>query len=410
MKKTIIIFIFVAAAAVILYFYKFQEKPLEVKLEPVKKGVISEIVSSVSSGVIKPLKRTKIMPETTGRIEKIYVKEGDSVKKGDLLLKIDDRELKLRIKLLQSQIDLVKIRTAQAKTKKDFSQKEFNRVNELFKSSSVPERAFDGADFQNRISLDDEKLMRAYYNQSLLSLDLARISLQKTEIHAPHDGIIYKKNIEEGEMISGFSLPSEYTAGESGMTSAGSGIEGLSGALAEGLSLQTGQSSFMEIVDDTSLYVEAEIDEVDISKVRTGQNVRISIDAFGKEDIEGKIIEISPEVSKKFSESRTVFVKTSIPEEFIKRLKVGMSADIEIVTSEKNDTLYVTTFAVMEKDRNKIVYTVQDGKLNERPVKIGISNWDFTEIIEGIREGEQIVIPSEVKKIKNGVPVIITEP
>jgi HlyD family secretion protein len=103
-------------------------------------------------------------------------------------------------------------------------------------------------------------------------------------------------------------------------------------------------------------------------------------------------------------------VKTSIPEEFIKRLKVGMSADIEIVTSEKNDTLYVTTFAVMEKDRNKIVYTVQDGKLNERPVKIGISNWDFTEIIEGIREGEQIVIPSEVKKIKNGVPVIITEP
>lgn len=405
MKSIFIIIVFLLLAGGALYFFKFKQNPLEVRVEKVKKGKITEIVSSVSSGTIKPLKRTKVISELPGKIEKIFVEEDDFVNKGDPLIKIEDKEIKARIKVLEAQLQLSKIRINEAKTKKGFSEKELNRVKELYKKESVAEKIFDGAHFQYLISEDETKLTKALYQQAISTIELAKISLEKTLITAPQSGKVLNINVEEGETSIGFGLSSGMQQ-QNLSSSIGIQTEEMQ-SLLSGRGTSSASNFLMEIVDDSKLFAEAEFDEVDILKVKIGQSAKIVIDALMGEEIYGYVEEISSEVSKTMAEARTFIVKVSIPQNFREKLKIGMSADIEIITKEKDDVIFVPTVTVLERGGKKVIFTVKENKIDERDVKSGITNWDITEILEGVKEGELVIIPSDVKKLKKDVSIKI---
>jgi hypothetical protein len=120
------------------------------------------------------------------------------------------------------------------------------------------------------------------------------------------------------------------------------------------------------------------------------------------------VAEISPVISSARQESRTAEVKIQIDDD-VMALKPGLSADIEIVIEEVPDVLVLPTHVILERDRGKYVLVVRDGRMQEQPIRVGASNWDFTQIGTGLQEGEQVIIPGDRAKLGEGQPVQVVE-
>jgi HlyD family secretion protein len=164
----------------------------------------------------------------------------------------------------------------------------------------------------------------------------------------------------------------------------------------------------LHLVDPSSLSLKAVVDEADAFRVRLGQRALVTMDAFQGEKLEGRVAEISPIISSPRQESRTSEVKIQLDDSSIP-LKPGFSADIEIIVQELPDVLILPTHVILERERGKYVQIVSDGRLQQRPVRVGASNWDFTEVIAGLREGVRVIIPGDGTKLDEGLPVHVVE-
>jgi HlyD family secretion protein len=162
----------------------------------------------------------------------------------------------------------------------------------------------------------------------------------------------------------------------------------------------------VHLIDPTNLHVKAVADEADALKVRVEQRALVTMDAFPGRNLAGHVVEISPVTSTARQESRTSEVKIRLDHSAIP-LKPGLSADIEIVVQEVPNALTLPTHIVLE--RGKYVYVVTDSRVQERSIQVGASNWDFTAITEGLREGERVIIPPEGAKLEDGRAVQVLE-
>jgi HlyD family secretion protein len=157
----------------------------------------------------------------------------------------------------------------------------------------------------------------------------------------------------------------------------------------------------IDLIDESCLYIKAPMDEVDAPKVRVGQPVRVSLDALPKQSLSGRVRRVAPYVLAVEKQARTVDVEVDFERPAGVNLLVGYSADVEIVLSGRASVLRVPTAALIEGSKVMILNT-DSGKLEERKVKAGMANWEFTEIIEGLAEGERIVISLEREGVKVG--------
>lgn len=160
----------------------------------------------------------------------------------------------------------------------------------------------------------------------------------------------------------------------------------------------------IDLIDDSCLYVSAPIDEVDASVVKVDQPARITLDAIKGKQFPGKVQRIAPYVIDLEKQARTVEVEvtfTEVPKE--ENLLVGYTADIEIIHNVKEDVLRIHTQHLLEG--KKVMLFKPDGKLEERIVKVGLTNLQYTEIISGLQEGDQIVASLGQAGLKAGVKV-----
>jgi RND family efflux transporter MFP subunit len=199
------------------------------------------------------------------------------------------------------------------------------------------------------------------------ALQMARIQLSYSAIMAPFKGVISKKWVSQNEFVS------------------------------------IG-SPLMTLVDPERLYIYATIDEVDVKNLKPGQKVKILIDAFPDQVFSGVLKRISPIVIGAKQETRTFDIWVYF-EGIMPAVKPGMSADIEVITDYLPDVLAVPTGALMEKEGKKMIYTVEEGRVTLRAVEIGLSNWNDTEIMKGLKEGEIIVENADATGLKPGVRV-----
>jgi HlyD family secretion protein len=151
------------------------------------------------------------------------------------------------------------------------------------------------------------------------------------------------------------------------------------------------------------------MDEVDAPRIKVGQPVRIKMDAFAKREFPGKVRRVAPYVTAVEKQARTVDVEVNFAKpEDIKGLLVGYSADVEIVLDTKDNALRVPTAAVQEGGK-VLVFRPDDGVLEERRLKTGLANWEYTEVLEGLTAGEHIVVSLEKEGVKAGVRAIADE-
>lgn len=264
-----------------------------------------------------------------------------------VLIRVGDRVRKGQI--------LAHLDHADLKSAFEESESEWSRTQELFKEGLVSKAALDSA-------------KRA--------LEGARANFEKSMIRAAFDGMVTELNLEVGELAGPASSSSGKTQ--------------------------------IRLVDLQPRIVTGEIDEIDLAKVKVGCRARIKINAVGAQPFEAKVSRVVPFISSTKDQDRTSRIELKV-EKNNQLLPVGASADIEIVTDEKENALAVPSRALVGVRSERSVYVLDQGKAKKVRVQTGIGNYEKTEILSGIQAGERVILPAEDFVLTEGAKVTAEE-
>ncbi len=365
------------ALAVGAFFWFTRAKPVAVVLKTVDRGNVESTVVNTRAGTVEACLRTKLSTIMGGRIEYLGVKEGDKVKKGQLLLKLWNDDQKAQQTLAEAQRATAMQRVKEVCTTAASSMREAERQTSLKNKGFVSEAREDTARSEADARGAACETARSDVAQAAARVTVTRVEQGRMVLYAPFDGTVAKIVGELGE----YSTPSP------------PGVP---------------TPPAIDLIDDTCLYVKAPMDEVDAPKITVGLPVRVSLDALPKQPLKGTVRRVAPYVLAVEKQSRTVDVEVDFERPATGNILVGYSADVEIVLSGRPNVLRVPTAALIEGAK-VMVLNVDSGKLEERKVKIGIANWEFTEIVEGLSEGERIVVSLEREGVKVGARATAAE-
>ena len=368
-RRSLIALLLIALAAT-GFWWIGRPKPIAVVVKEIDRGKVESSIANTRAGTVEACQRTKLSTIMGGRIEVLAVKEGDRVKKGQLLMKLwnDDQQA-------QSTLAMTQVATAQQRVNEACLQAA-NAEREAARQTALREKGFISTSREESARTEAQarragcEASRADVAQFQARVAATRIEQGRTSLYAPFDGTIAKIVGEIGE----YSTPSPP-------------------------GVQTPPA--IDLIDDSCLYVKAPMDEIDAPKIKIGQTVRISLDALPKQSFPGTVKRVAPYVSAVEKQARTVDIEANFnkPEDAGKLL-VGYSADIEVILAVRDDVVRVPTSALLEGGR--VLVAGADGKLEERKIKTGLANWEFTEVTEGLNAGDRVVTSLERVGVKAG--------
>lgn len=368
-RRSLIALAIIAALAA-AFWWLTRPKPIAVVAREIDRGKVESSIANTRAGTVEACQRTKLSTIVGGRIEILAVKEGDRVKKGQLLMKLWNDDQQAQSTLALTQVATARQRVAEACAQAANAEREAARQTALrqqgFVSSSREESARTEADAR-RASCAAAKADVAQFQAKVAA---TRVEQGRTVLYAPFDGTVAKIVGEIGE----YSTPSPP-------------------------GVQTPPA--IDLIDDSCLYVKAPMDEIDAPKIRAGQPVRISLDALPKQSFPGKVKRVAPYITAVEKQARTVDIEATFDNpEAPGKLLVGYSADVEVVLDVRDNVVRVPTSALLEGGR--VLVAGKEGKLEERRIKTGLANWEFTEVVEGLDAGERVVTSLERVGVKAG--------
>lgn len=404
MKKRVILIVIaiVAAASVILALKPFSKKDGPVSFDTVKveKGNISNSVTA--TGTIEAITTVKVGTQVSGIIEHVYADFNDNVKKGEILAKLDETALRAQLEQSQASVD-------QAQANINFQEATYNRLKPLYEKNLIAQADYDQALFNYENS-------KASLNNAKSSLARAKVNLEYATIYSPIDGVVLNRAIEEGQTVAAsFNTPELFT-----------------------------------IVNDlTQMEVQTSVDEADIGKVKEGQRVEFTVDAYPDLKFEGSVSQVRLQpVTTNNVVTYVVILNAPNPD---KKLMPGMTASATIFIEEKDNTLiipgkamrFTPDFEYLKKimalnsakdagnvsgqgqpgwtvsseepesklpaggkfagvDTGRKMVWVKDEKEGLRPVRVttGIENGSSVEILDGLKEGDELITAMNTKSNK----------
>lgn len=251
---------------------------------------------------------------------------------------------------------LAELENTDLRTVYEDSERELNRAQELFAAGLVARAALDEA-------------TKVY--------EIARSNHDKSRIRAPYDGIVTEVNLEVGE-------------------------------LAQTTGATAGSKTPLRIVDTRPRLIQGTIDEGDLGKVKTGTPARVKIQAAGGKWLNAEVRKVVAFVSTAKEQDRTAEIELRLTGEDKEKpdprsLPVGASADIELITQEKNQALALPARVALGHGANRYVFRHADGKLARTPIRIGIGNYERIEVLEGVSPGDIVVFPPDEVELKDGM-------
>jgi HlyD family secretion protein len=367
----------IAAVAVVgLAIWWFtRTKPIAVVVTEVQRGTVESSVANTRAGTVESCLRTKLSTIIGGRIEVLAVKEGDHVKKGQLLMQLWNDDIQAQERLAKAALETSRKRVVEACTLADSAEREVKRQMELHEQGFISSNAIDTTRAAADARVASCAAARAEVAQAQANVNLAQVQQGRTVLIAPFDGTIAKIVGEVGE----YSTPSP------------PGVP---------------TPPAIDLIDESCLYVDAPMDEIDAPKISKGQPVRISLDALPGQSFSGKVRRVAPYVTAVEKQARTVDVEAVFDHpEKAGRLLVGYSADVEVILGVHPDVLRVPTAALQEGGRVLVVDA--DDTLVERKLKTGLANWEYTEVVEGLAAGDRVVTSLDRAGVKAGARVTI---
>ena len=400
-----------------------QKKKITVEVFEAEKNTIIEKVSA--SGQVQPVVEVSLSPEVSGEIIEMEIEEGDSVSKGDFLLRIRPDNFKSALDQAeasqnQQRAALAQARASQARASANFkrAEQDFLRQKKLFEEKVISEADYQLADANYQIAEQDFESAKESVNAASFSLKSAdarvadaRENLRLTSLRAPMSGIVSKLPVELGETVLGTS--------------------------------QFQGTEVMRVADLSKMEVKVDVNENDIIKISVGDTTIIDVDSYSYLDktFKGVVTHIANTANDKISadavtefEVRIQILNSSyqdlVKEQGLKYpFRPGMTASVDVITDVRKGIMTVPLSSVttreekdedeeteqsdlLDEDVKEVVFLEVDGKAVKTEVKTGISDFERIQILEGISEGDKVIsgpFLAVSKRLKDGDDVEIEE-
>lgn len=361
---------------VALFSWVKRPKPIAVILAAVEQGEVQRTVTNTRAGTLQACRRAGLSPAIGGQISRLPVHEGDKVKKGQILLEMWNDDINAQVSLAKSEILASESRITEACVIAKVARKEAIRQTKLFKkgltSSGAEERAVGEAEAKEAVCQAAKS--SAEVSRSRLAVALA--ALERTQLKAPFDGTVAEITGELGEFVT----PSP-------------------------IGVPTPPA--VDIIDTSCLYVLAPIDEVDAPGIKADMPAHISLDAYNKTFFNGKVRRIAPYVLDREKQARTVDIEVNfIIEDDNLNMLPGYSADVEVIIDSHAGVVRIPTESILEGPK-VFVYHKDNKTIYAKEIKTGLTNWKYTEVLEGLVAGEQIVTSIDREGVVDGALVKI---
>ncbi len=376
MKETfrwIVAILAVVGLGLVLRWTVLAPEPVAVQVARVDRGTVEETVANTRAGTVKARLRARLSPQTGGLVVRLPHREGARVEKGDLLLELDSRTQRAQLEVARREVETAARRAEDACLAADLAASELRRLEELSKAGVASDQQLDRARTEHERTDAACAAARAAVEQARAGVHSAQVQVELTLLRAPFAGIVAEVSTEIGEWITpsppGVPLP-----------------------------------PVIDLLAPESLYVSAPIDEVDSERVEVGQEVRVTVDSRPGEHFTGRVARVAPYVEDVLEQNRTVEVEVDFADPgALDGLLPGTSADVEIVLDRREGVLRVPTAAVAE---GGTVLVLRNGRLEERTVRTGLSNWEYMEVLDGLEEGEEVVTLRDSTDIAPGVRAV----
>lgn len=392
---------------------------IKVAVENVTRHEVVETVSA--SGKIYPIREVKLSPDVSGEIVELLVKEGDRVKKGDVLARIrtdiyqaNYDQMAASVNSQRANLANAEARLLQTEAQYINAEATYNRNKRLYEQGAISEAEYESAKAQYDIAKADVEAARQTVNASkynvysaLASMSEANKNLSRTIIIAPVDGTISQLNVEVGERVAGAS---QFSAG----------------------------TEILRIADLQEMEVVVSVNENEVVKLELGDTANVEVDAYPDQEFKGVVTEIAnsatvsgTSVDQVSNFDVTIRILPSsyanmIPEDDkeFSPFRPGMSATVHIITEKATNVIAVPVQSVttreakadtLKKDKgnekNKLleyVFVVENGVASLREVKTGIQDNEYIQIVEGLKEDEEVIVApysAIAKKLQGGETV-----
>ena len=344
------------------------------RLASVEKGDLAKSV--VATGKIQPLTKVQIKSKASGIVKALLVHYGDRVKEGQVLAELDKELLEASVR--ESRANLLAAEAAWERNKIEaegtdlpFLKSALERSRKLYADGLIAPSLLEDADKAYQLGINKQTaaksqaaVSRAEVEKARASLERAQTDLRYATITSPMDGLVLSRDVEVGDAVSSI------------------------------LVLGSQATLVMTLGDVSEVYVLGKVDEADIGKVYLGQRARIVVESFKDKAFEGKVTKISPLGVEK--DNVTTFeVRVSILNPG-GELKTNMTANAEVILEEKKGVLTIPESAILYDKERKPSLEVPDAKADggkrKVAVKLGISNGVKAELVEGLKEGDKVVL------------------
>lgn len=379
-KRKVPRWVYILAAAVLvlvlLRLTIFRPRPVQVETAAASFGTVEETVTNTRAGTVKARTRAKLSPQIGGRVTSLPYPKGASVKKGTLLLKLDDSVQRAQVALAERELAVADARASEACIAAELAGRDWRRGRELRRDGIISPQELDSLESRRDQTRAACHAAREAFKQAGAQVQLARAEFALTELRAPFSGVLADRSTEVGEWITpsppGVPIP-----------------------------------PVLDVLDPRSIYISAPIDELDSGRVRVGQEVRINIDSRSGETYSGKVSRVAPYVLDLEEQNRTLEIEVDFGKPVLAAgILPGTSADVEVILSRRENVLRIPSSAIAE---GKAIMVLNGGRLVERQIKTGLSNWRYSEVLEGLKPGDLVVTARDSTAVKPGARAVSRE-
>ena len=351
----------------------FAPDPIEVRVAPVERGIVESTVTNSKAGTVEARRRSRIAAEIGGRVIEIAHREGSIVAEGQPLIRLSEVSYLAQLELARQGIAVSESRLEDACLLRDRAGRELKRTQRLAENNAASEDRVDALQYGFDSARVACEAARAELAQARAQHDSAKAELAKTVILAPFAGVVAEVNVEVGEWVT--PSPPLLTS-----------------------------PPVIDLIDQTSIFVSAPMDEVDSGAIREGLPVKVTVDSRPGEIFAGRVARVAPYVHDEEAQNRTLEIEVAVDDaEVAATFLPGTSADAEVILESRSNVVRVPTSALM-KDRKVLV--LEEGELVEREVRLGLRNWQFAEVVSGLEPGELIVVSLDKIEIQAGVSAV----
>lgn len=361
---------------VVLKTWVWVPEPVTVKVARVQKGLVEETITNSRAGTVKARRRAHLSSEVGGRVISVPFEKGDFVRKGDLLLRLNDAAEVSNLEMAQRELVVSKANRKRSCLEASRANREYARFQDLSRKELVSTDELDKVHSTAQTSAAACQAGYASVERAKTRIKEARAQLEKMTLRAPFDGILADVKVELGEWTTpappGVPIP-----------------------------------AVLDLLDPTSIFISAPMDEVDSARVHTDQTARVTMDPYPKRSFAGRVVKVSPYVEDIEEQNRTVEIEVELTDQDLATtLLPGTSADVEIILSQHEHVLRIPRTSLLEGDK---VWLVDQGHIEERSIQTGLKNWDYVEVLNGLAEGEVVVTSLDQADLQPGHPVRIAD-